>query len=169
MRNIYLHTNLNQTQLSDTSLHRIVGYQSQWGIIWKNRPGEGISQEAESEELNVPWSLPALKCVLRRQHFPFFGCSLCVLNCTSMLGDETSDSEQDPYLMFYSELILWQYISQWLLTSMWSSAFKQWQLNSYCHCKCTGPITSWNMCWKCNVVDFHTVPSWMWLAAVQSH
>ncbi len=80
----------NQTQLSDlyflaqpsrNGTHRIVGYQRQRrihlcclqkSIRWRHF----MRQEVKlTLDLDVPWCLPALKCVLRRQNFSVLGYS----------------------------------------------------------------------------------------------
>ncbi len=72
-------------QPSRNGTHRIVGYQRQRrihlcclqkSIRWRYLMRQDVKLTLDSD---VPWYLPTLKCVLRRQHFSVFGCSRCVL------------------------------------------------------------------------------------------
>ncbi len=92
VRNIHLHTNWppNATfrrhlyflaQPSRNGTQRIVGYQRQRrihlcclqkSIRWRHLMRQEVKLTLDSD---VPWCLPTLKCVLRRQHFSVFGCS----------------------------------------------------------------------------------------------
>ncbi len=44
-------------------------------IRWRYLMRQEVKLTLDSD---MPWCLPTLKCVLRRQHFSVFGCSLCV-------------------------------------------------------------------------------------------
>ncbi len=64
--------------------HRIVGYQRQRmihlcclqkSIRWRYLMRQEVKLTLDSD---VPWCLPTLECVLRRQHFSVFGCSLAL-------------------------------------------------------------------------------------------
>ena len=68
--------------------HRIVGYQRQRRIhlccLQKSARWRHLRRQELKLTLNsdVPWCLPTLECVLRRQHFSVFGCSPS-LGCVS--------------------------------------------------------------------------------------